>query len=555
MRRLFFAVLLSILLGFASAEWVEKLRVQTVDNYMNPLSGCAVDVTYQKQLASGLDGKVSGKTNGDGLFEVILRNSVPAYTGDENRVYTVSVSSCFSFPGESRKVKYGDNPIGGAHLEQFQVNTTSAKVKITVTDQKGKPVPNATVSLGSISDLTDANGAVRFGVPLGDYVATLSKEGFTASQPFSLVSDIEVFGTLLIYENRLNVIATNEYGSLIPGVNLTFNGIELETNSSGEAEFTGLKVSTGTLKGIYNGMERTAEVEFFEENLTKTLVFAANPLIIDKIGISVLDKDELNCTLVVSCRARDERVALSKINVALTYSKNGGQWESITQKNELGVFEFSIPCSPPLEFSYLLKAWNDYGSAQTPVYNWTVSAPVVCQENETAECKTSEDCKGIQTCSIAGSWGICTDIPDDECPVIAPICGDGTCSGGETKETCPKDCKDGGGGFWFNLVLPEGMGLAMVVLILLGSLAVFGALGVLLLTQREKVLGIFEGLKNWLAAIRHVDKVIENADKEFERDKISQRYMKDGSTDDFFGLDKEDKGKPPGKPPAGPVKP
>ena len=540
MRKLYIAILLAAFLGLTSAEWAEKLRVQAVDNYMNPISGCNVDVAYQKQVSGGLDGKATGKTNEDGVFEVELRNYVGNYGNGENRVYTITVLCPFGFPGETRKVRYGDNPIAGAHLEQFQYNTTSARVKFVVKDQKSKPVPDATVSVNSqVSAVTDENGIAKFGLPLGDYSAGISKYGFSATQLFTLASDMEITVPLLIYENKLKVIATNEYGAPVQGVNLSFNGVEIETNSSGEAEFGGIRLSKGTLVGKFGGIERSVDVEFFEETLTKTLVFPSAPLVIDKISIGIHNKDEPNCTITIGCRARDERVALSKISLTLMYSKDGGQWNSITQKNELGIFEFSVPCSAPLEFSYTLTASNEFGSAQTPIYNTSIAGAVECLVNETAGCITSDNCSGTKTCSGAGKFGECVDLPDDGCP------DDGQAP---TQPPPPPTCD-------WPCIKFEGLGFMMIALILVGSLALFGVLGILLITQREKVSGIYEGLKNWVNTVRHVDKVIERADKEYEREKLSQKYMKEGNTDDFFGLDKEDKGGPPGKPPAGPVKP
>ncbi len=538
MRKLLALLLVVAILCSANAEWSERLRVQTVDKNMKPLSGLSVEVNYQKQATDSIDGTETGKTNADGIFEVVLRNYVSAYAGKENRFYTITVTNPYKLPTYTRKVAYGDNPIGGAHLELFEYNTTAVKLTVAVKDQKHRPVANAKVSVGSVSEITNEKGIAVIGLPRGKYDMTVSKEGFSAKEKLTLSSDTEIPVELLIYENRLNVIATNEYGMPLPAVNVSFNDIKLQTNSSGEAEFKNLRVSKGTLIGIYNGIERKASIDFFEENVTKTLVFPSSPLIIDKLSIQTFNPYEKNCTVVIGCRARDERVALSKISLTLLYSKNGGaEWNSVTEKNELGIFEFSIPCAAPFELSYTLSASNEYGSVQTPTYNMTIPAPVECEKNATRACKTNRNCTGEQAC-VSGKWGKCIEVENG----------------------CPKNGggNGGGGGGLFDIKLPEGMGIALVALMLVIVVGLIGGLGLLAVTQRDKLSGLFEGIKNWLASVRHVDRVIENADKEFARDKISQRFMKEGSTDEFFGLDKEDKlkpQKPPEKPPEQPKTP
>ncbi|MFH1470434.1 MAG: hypothetical protein ABIF01_01690, partial [Candidatus Micrarchaeota archaeon] len=328
-------------------------------------------------------------------------------------------------------------------------------------------------------------------------------------------------------------IATNEYGAPLQDVNLTFDERELQTNVSGEALFKGIRVSKGTLVGKYSSMERTAQVEFYEEFATKTLVFPSTPLVIEKIAVKTVDPYEQNCTVIVSCMARDERVALSKISMGLVYSKNGGEWNSVTQKNELGIFEFEIPCSAPLELSYTLTASNEYGSAKTPIYNMSIPAPVECQADDERDCITGEGCQGTQAC-VSTSWGQCMDIPDDGCPVRIP-------ADNNTKDN------NTNGGPWI-IHLPEGLDIVLVVFVLLGAVALIGGLGILVITQREKVTGIFENLKSGIGAMRHVDKIIERADKEYARDKLPEKFMKEGKTDEFFGLDRED-GPPKQQPP------
>ncbi len=169
---------------------------------------------------------------------------------------------------------------------------------------------------------------------------------------------------------------------------------------------------------------------------------------------------------------------------------------------------------------------------------------MVCQENQTQGCITDQNCSGTQGC-VSGSWGPCTDILDDGCPAAIPIDGNNA-----------QNTTDGG---WFpGVTIPKELGTAGVMLVLLGAVALFGVLGILILTQRDKFSGLIGGIMNIIAAVRHVDQVVDRADKEYAREKVSEKFMKEGKTEEFFGLDKEDKMPPrqpekPQKPPEQPA--
>lgn len=52
------------------------------------------------------------------------------------------------------------------------------------------------------------------------------------------------------------------------------------------------------------------------------------------------------------------------------------------------------------------------------IYSGALGCGAICEEGETQDCTTSENCPGISTCTD-GSWGECVDIPNDNCPLIA----------------------------------------------------------------------------------------------------------------------------------------
>ncbi|MFH1448262.1 MAG: carboxypeptidase-like regulatory domain-containing protein [Candidatus Micrarchaeota archaeon] len=523
MRRLLLLCIFIALIGFVSAEWVERLRVQAVDYNMNPISDVSVTVNYQKNLAAGKDGTASGKTNEKGICELDLRNFVPSYLEGETKEYTITVVAPYGLGGDTRKTKYGDNRLEGVHLEQFLFNTTAARLTIRVKDQQGVPVPDAAVTITGLSHLTDEEGITKFSMPVSIYGILVSKDGFTATESIDFKEDMTVDLQLLIYDNTLKVTVVDEYGVVVVGAELFFEGVDLETNKSGEATFTGIKVSKGTLIARYEGLERSTDIEFYDEVFSKTIVFPSSPLSIEDIVIETLSPHEDNCTIALSCRAKDERVALSKIVVNLIYSKNGGEWNSISQQSELGIFGFTVPCEAPLEFSYMFTASNEYGSMETAVYNMSLKKPAECDEGDIKTCITSDGCPGKRTC-VSGAWGSCADVLDDGCPLII-IDGQNNSNSTDFFSSL------------FTISLPKGLDVALVALILLGSLVLIGALGILAMTQRDKLEGLIYGLKNTAQAVRSLNKTLDKADKEYKREEVSKEYVKEGKPDDFFGLD------------------
>jgi hypothetical protein len=59
----------------------------------------------------------------------------------------------------------------------------------------------------------------------------------------------------------------------------------------------------------------------------------------------------------------------------------------------------------------------------------------VCTDGDTQNCTTSSNCPGNQTC-INNTWGTCTDIPNDGCPVGGG-CVNGSSQGCVTIDNCP----------------------------------------------------------------------------------------------------------------------
>lgn len=171
-------------------------------------------------------------------------------------------------------------------------------VAFQLTDQKGNPLPSATVNFNGTDYTTDSNGDIIVpGLEAGDYNYTVSLEGYeSASGSVSVVDEDIIKGvTMSSFLHKVSITVTDVYGDPVANASVEFDGIEYMTNSAGKVTITGLKA------GVYNFSAQAEVYKLYEESVVlagedvdlsiKLLYkkYTASLTVIDKNGAPVVN--------------------------------------------------------------------------------------------------------------------------------------------------------------------------------------------------------------------------------------------------------------------------
>ena len=156
---------LAVLMQAGFCEWSQALVVSVSDQNGLPVSGAAIQVTYQ--MANGItgdDGLAEGYTNDSGVYSVNISNTVPA--GLESRKITLN-ASIGGWAGGQKVVEASST--GAAIGVSFVAPITLEKTTIIVLQPDGKAASGASVYItGSpIKRTADASGRAVVYMPEG----------------------------------------------------------------------------------------------------------------------------------------------------------------------------------------------------------------------------------------------------------------------------------------------------------------------------------------------------------------------------------------------------
>lgn len=207
-----------------------------------PLGGVAVDLT-------GPTAK-SRVTAGDGLFE--FRDLAPGS-------YTVTISlTNYQLLTTATQVAAGQTVLLGT-LQMIKVpNTTTGTVKGTVTDAgTGLPLQGATITAGSASAISDANGAYQIGnIPAGSVTLSAARTGYASlSGTINLVAGgVLIFSPALAQTDSTTPV-TAVQGKVTDGNSgAPLTGVQI--NVTGAATASGLTDGQGNyrIEGLTSGV-------------------------------------------------------------------------------------------------------------------------------------------------------------------------------------------------------------------------------------------------------------------------------------------------------------
>ena len=305
------AVLLMLCLATStvSGAWSEILQVVVKDQNDYPVANIPVTVEYQKNTflapveveeldpdafgenvdpskvsikierfdLSKIDGKITGVTNAEGIFETEVRNFVPALNATDQYIVTVL--------GEERRVVYNDNIINGKHVEFFRHSGSLSKLPIRVRDHAGQPLEGALVKAlcwAGNNITTDEEGMAVIYPEQGKCTITASY-GIFKTEATVEVEPEEIVQLKVVKEGqafRMEVL--DEKGSPIDPINFTLrvNGEELALSKKATVSVpsgiaygsnAGVSVRTSTGRSQYKNMQMN--------NRTERFVMPTNPML------------------------------------------------------------------------------------------------------------------------------------------------------------------------------------------------------------------------------------------------------------------------------------
>lgn len=183
---------------------------------------------------------VTGYTNSQGKFKIELPNGEYSYTIEKDGYKKTDPEAI---------VVASRNQLIGRDINENKY--------YSVTFTTG--VPGATVKLGSLTATTDASGNVTFTqVTAGEYSWEVSKVRYKTIAGTVNVTGVTNIPVTMIQINTVTIRTKSKgSGDPIPDINVTFDGVTKQTNSSGNAVFTevepGERPYTIPSQGVYEG--------------------------------------------------------------------------------------------------------------------------------------------------------------------------------------------------------------------------------------------------------------------------------------------------------------
>ena len=161
--------------------------ITVTDENRKPLSGVFLNVkSVEQQTEESTEETTETETTTTTPVSVSISTNEEgvATTKQPEGDYDVTVSLIPGYTAATTKFRLTkDNPFVSIKLEPLVVEKKN--YTITVVDEQGNPVVNATVTMGGEVGYTDANGNVTFELPVASYTVTIVTEEATYTSPVS----------------------------------------------------------------------------------------------------------------------------------------------------------------------------------------------------------------------------------------------------------------------------------------------------------------------------------------------------------------------------------
>lgn len=220
-------------------------------------------------------------------------------------------------------------------------NLIQDTLRVQLVDAAQQVIPEALVTIGSQTLLTDSVGLVNFYLSHGEYLVVLRKNSYQPMDTSVLLTDTTQWVTLTLpaYENlyQAQFIVSNG-SSPIEGATITCNNQLLITNPNGVALFEKLPPATYSYTITKNGFDTLTQEIVVTENLSIPITLNAFPFYTATFELS------------------ESGIPLTDVNVLFN-----NQW-AISQSNGKALFT-NIPTGNPL--IYYIEKWGYYSVTDT----------------------------------------------------------------------------------------------------------------------------------------------------------------------------------------------
>ncbi|MFH1222575.1 MAG: hypothetical protein V1492_05835 [Candidatus Micrarchaeota archaeon] len=349
-------ILLLFLLLFASMisavtciGYQEEFNIRVLDALVRPVSGANVQVTFDRGTSFGEQYFTTAvkKTDDNGLLPMVISNQgTTSRKIDCNIVILASYGSTYT----------RETIIVNQHNEPVDVRLPVYRVTFLVHDQKGRPLPNATVFFLNETKKTDAAGSQLFFSQnwTMDYFA--SYRGGKESGFIDVEGDTVREIVIPVYYITLNIKDDN--GVLLPATVIYLN--ESYAAPEGTVNFT-VYSTEASLNISYGGLQKTVKIKPKYDNSMETIYFDIHAPVVKDIQQQLVGN---RVRLLLDIRDDGEQASrLDPSSIRLKYRVlPSEEWQSVgafaVGPNKYGVDFPEIEDGRIVEFSIIARDYD-----------------------------------------------------------------------------------------------------------------------------------------------------------------------------------------------------
>jgi hypothetical protein len=209
-------LLLLVSLSFADcAGYNDTFRVRVLDAKIRPIPGAAVTATYDRGVTGGEQYFTTPVryTGQDGMLDFAIYNqATTAWEIDCDITIDVSIG------GSNESLTVTANEHGS--VVDVQLNDTYP-LKMYVRDQSGIPLPDAAVTVDSLTAKTGADGAASYYFPAGNHSYMASYLDASQAGTLEMTDDTDFVTTFAYY--KVGVDVTDDFGNPLAADLTIFN--------------------------------------------------------------------------------------------------------------------------------------------------------------------------------------------------------------------------------------------------------------------------------------------------------------------------------------------
>lgn len=322
MKELFTTLMVVFLITLSHADcigYTDEFDIRVLDAKLRPVEGAEVQATYDRGASFGPQYFTTDilETDGEGIVHMAIRNQ-----GTETRDI-----DCTIWLNATLDDGYAEKAVeANVHGPVVDLNMDVYPVDITVNDQAGKPIENATVTIRGVSRKTNSYGYVRFHSTLGELSYFISYKKGKESGFILVNGDIEY--EVILQKYSVAVYAVDDRGESVDAEIAVLG--ETTTMEDGLYESDEIYGSTFEATVRYMGIEKDVELDLSDEN-EATVSFDVHPPVIESIETSSIGSRPR-----LTIKVKDEGEYASKVDPAsikVTYQilpSTDSQWADAT---------------------------------------------------------------------------------------------------------------------------------------------------------------------------------------------------------------------------------